>query len=67
MKPNLRMSILRALRLTAALEQFPIRNEPYTMEHFKTWSKRGLLYTAELDLFDEGITIFAIKNGEVGD
>ncbi|NIY89261.1 hypothetical protein [Vibrio campbellii] len=66
-KPNLRMSILRTVRLTAALEQFSIRNEPYNMEHFKTWSKRGLLYTSELDLFDEGVTIFAIKNGEVGD
>ncbi|MEZ8650459.1 hypothetical protein AB6D92_15890 [Vibrio splendidus] len=63
-KPNLRMSILRTVRLTAALEQFSIRNEPYDMTHFKMWSKRGLLYTSELDLFDEGVTIFAIKNGE---
>ncbi|WP_286296832.1 hypothetical protein [Vibrio apostichopi] len=66
-KPNLRMSILRILRLTAALEQFSIRNETYSMKCFKVWSKRGLLYTSELDLFDEGVTLFAIKNGEVGD
>lgn len=63
--PNLRMSILRTVRLTAALEQFSIRDEPYNMTHFKKWSQRGLIYNSELDLFDEGVSIFAIKNGKM--
>ncbi|MGR5429470.1 hypothetical protein ACPV56_05780 [Vibrio astriarenae] len=63
MKYVLGKSLLRATRITSALQHSAWADEPYNMTNFKKWNTDGVTASDEHELFDNGVTFELIKYG----